>query len=315
MNIQDFIFYPHNDMENSDVEIVEQYNALINANNYTEAIALLEENNYVKGIRAALLNNLRNKIRNLQDYTASKEVTEEDYFVGGIKEYLGEYLYSAILSTEQWKYGNVFYCDFSSVFSSTSPNKGYWMITNENVSDNYKNYRLDLTTEEFIIQPTIYQEEDLYYVEFYCDNSSANTAQFLSQHIGEEIFTIADKVDYTYDTYNNLDYYNSANGVSMIIKDSNTLKFYSDNESWLDDLINNEEPKSTFSFYTFTGNSIYPLHYYFSNSVDSNEYIKYLENYDPNSMITYSEGVYSSTEATLTEMEKEIFWNKIIEEE
>ena len=185
------------------------------------------------------------------------------------------------------------------------------MITNGKVSADYKNYQPDLTTEQFIVQPTVYQEYDLYYVEFYCGNPSTNTIQFLGQHIGEDIFETADKVEYTYSS-NNYREWSAYN--STIIVNPQTLRVYFNDENVINSFSSSGET-STFSFYTFTGYSLYPLHYYFSNSVDSNEYIKYLENYDPNNMITYSEGVYSSSEPTLTEMKNEIFWNKIIKEE
>ena len=80
MKEKDIIFEPHNDMSADDIEIVTQHNNLIKSGNYSDATALLDNNNYQSGFRASLFNSIQNKIRTLQEYLLNEFAADEDEF-------------------------------------------------------------------------------------------------------------------------------------------------------------------------------------------------------------------------------------------
>ena len=69
-------FTPHSDMSIDDQTIVNEHQNLIKNNKFSDATALLENNNYNKGFRASLFNNMQNKIHMIQEYLLNKEDIE-----------------------------------------------------------------------------------------------------------------------------------------------------------------------------------------------------------------------------------------------
>lgn len=81
MTKDDLRFNPHSDMAIEDIEIVEQHNNLIKNKKFSDATTLLDNNDYQKGFRASLFNNIQNKIRMLQTYLLNKFVaSKEEYY-------------------------------------------------------------------------------------------------------------------------------------------------------------------------------------------------------------------------------------------
>lgn len=77
MDVNDITFVPHSDMELNDQTIVEQHLVIYKNNQYNNATNFLNDNNYTKGFRASLFNNMENKLRNLQEYLLGKESDED----------------------------------------------------------------------------------------------------------------------------------------------------------------------------------------------------------------------------------------------
>ena len=80
MNTEDIRFTPHSDMSIDGRTIVNQHQNLIKNNQLSDATALLNNNNYNKGFRASLFNNMQDKVRMIQEYLLTKEddVREEE---------------------------------------------------------------------------------------------------------------------------------------------------------------------------------------------------------------------------------------------
>lgn len=78
MNILDFAFQPHGDMDAEDQNIVLQHKTKIDKKEYDDAIAILDENNYHDGFRASLFNGIQNKIRSFQIYLLNEFNAEPD---------------------------------------------------------------------------------------------------------------------------------------------------------------------------------------------------------------------------------------------
>ena len=73
MTAEDLRFIPHSDMSVDGKEIVNQHQNLINTNKFSDATTLLNSNNYNKGFRASLFNNMQDKVRMIQEYLLTKE--------------------------------------------------------------------------------------------------------------------------------------------------------------------------------------------------------------------------------------------------
>ena len=80
MEEKDIVFEPRNDMSADDMEIVTQHNNLIKSGNYSDATALLDNNNYQSGFRASLFNSIQNKTHKLQEYLLNEFAADEDEF-------------------------------------------------------------------------------------------------------------------------------------------------------------------------------------------------------------------------------------------
>lgn len=78
MTVDDLKFTPHSDMSVDDIEIVNEHSNLISNNQFDDATALLNDNNYSKGIRASIFNGIQNKIRIVQEHLKEKEVAEKN---------------------------------------------------------------------------------------------------------------------------------------------------------------------------------------------------------------------------------------------
>ena len=78
MTIEDLNFTPHSDMDANDIDIVTQHKNLIKNNDLDGATALLDNNNYQKGVRASFFNNMQEKIKIIQNYLLTKEKPESD---------------------------------------------------------------------------------------------------------------------------------------------------------------------------------------------------------------------------------------------
>lgn len=68
MELSELSFVPHSDTGANDLEIINQHNNLINNKNYDEAVALLDDNQFEKGIRVFLFKKIEQKLRRLQLY-------------------------------------------------------------------------------------------------------------------------------------------------------------------------------------------------------------------------------------------------------
>lgn len=76
MTENDLKFIPHSDMSIEDQTIVNEHQNLIKNNQLSDATTLLENNNYNKGFRASLFNNMQDKVHMIQEYLLNKEVVE-----------------------------------------------------------------------------------------------------------------------------------------------------------------------------------------------------------------------------------------------
>ena len=66
MELRDFTFTPHNDMDIDDINVIAQHKNLISQGNYGDAGTLASNNG--KGFIASLFNGIQNKIRTIQLY-------------------------------------------------------------------------------------------------------------------------------------------------------------------------------------------------------------------------------------------------------
>lgn len=78
MNEKEIRFTPHNDLHPNDLELVEQHKKLIKNNKFSDAVSVLDSNNYQKGFRASLFNEIENKVRQIQIYLLNKYIAEPD---------------------------------------------------------------------------------------------------------------------------------------------------------------------------------------------------------------------------------------------
>lgn len=81
MTTEDLRFIPHSDMSIDGQTIVNQHQNLININKFSDATALLNNNDYDKGFRASLFNNMQNKVRMIQEYLLTKEAESSEEII------------------------------------------------------------------------------------------------------------------------------------------------------------------------------------------------------------------------------------------
>lgn len=80
MVIQDFSFTPLSDTGVEDIEIINEHKKLTNDGKYSEATEYLNTQNFNKGFRASLFNEIQNKIRKLQLYLLNEFVAAPDEY-------------------------------------------------------------------------------------------------------------------------------------------------------------------------------------------------------------------------------------------
>lgn len=68
MEKEDFYFVPRSDAGVSDLDIITQHDNLIKNGRFTEAVALLDNNQFEKGVRASLIESIKTKLQNMQTY-------------------------------------------------------------------------------------------------------------------------------------------------------------------------------------------------------------------------------------------------------
>lgn len=78
MTTNDLKFIPHSDMSIDDLTIVNEHQNLIDSNKFSDATALLNNNNYLKGFRAFIFNNIQNRINTVQNYLKDKDTEKEE---------------------------------------------------------------------------------------------------------------------------------------------------------------------------------------------------------------------------------------------
>ena len=78
MTIDDIKFRPHSDMNIDGQEIVNQHQKLINNNRFSDATALLNNNNYQNGFRASLFNTMQYKVHLIQEHLLTKAKDDSD---------------------------------------------------------------------------------------------------------------------------------------------------------------------------------------------------------------------------------------------
>lgn len=74
----DILFSPHNDMDVKDIDTVNSHHKMIKQGKYSEAVSILDENEYNSGFRSSLFNTIQNKIRKLQLYLMNKVVAKPE---------------------------------------------------------------------------------------------------------------------------------------------------------------------------------------------------------------------------------------------
>ncbi len=74
-------FVPHSDMELEDVSVVLAHKNLIGNNHLGEATALLEQENYQKGYRAALFRSIEQKLQTIQLHLLNKGLKEIEEYI------------------------------------------------------------------------------------------------------------------------------------------------------------------------------------------------------------------------------------------
>ena len=80
MTKQDFSFVPVSDVALSDMDIINQHKVLIDELKYDEAVTLLNNSGYKKGVRASFVNNLISKIQAVGLYILNFTANPEDYY-------------------------------------------------------------------------------------------------------------------------------------------------------------------------------------------------------------------------------------------
>ena len=80
MDIQDFTFVPLSDVGAGDIDIINEHKKLIKEEKYSEATEYLNNQNFDKGFRASLFNEIQNKIRKLQLYLLNEFVAAPDEY-------------------------------------------------------------------------------------------------------------------------------------------------------------------------------------------------------------------------------------------
>ncbi len=68
MDKSELYFKPHSDAGGDEIDVINQHKKLVDNGQFEEATALLETEQFDKGVRASLLNSIQNKIRKLQLY-------------------------------------------------------------------------------------------------------------------------------------------------------------------------------------------------------------------------------------------------------
>ena len=80
MTKQDITFVPVSDVALSDVEVINQHKTLVDELKYNEAVTLLNDSGYQKGVRASFINSLVSKIQTLGLYLLNLTANQEDYY-------------------------------------------------------------------------------------------------------------------------------------------------------------------------------------------------------------------------------------------
>ena len=80
MTESDFIFVPLSDVTLSDMHIVERHKELIESDKYSDAVSLLDSNDYQKGYRASLFNSMRNKLMLISTYLLNLTAESDEYY-------------------------------------------------------------------------------------------------------------------------------------------------------------------------------------------------------------------------------------------
>lgn len=80
MDRTDLNFAPHSDAGAKEIKTINEHKNLIKNNQYSDATALLDNNDYQLGVRASLLNSIQNKIRMVELYFLNEFVAEKDEY-------------------------------------------------------------------------------------------------------------------------------------------------------------------------------------------------------------------------------------------
>lgn len=80
MELQDIVFTPHNDAGADEIGIINKHNNLIKQENFSDATALLDNNDFSKGFRASLFKSIEKKIQNVQVYLLNKTAEPDELY-------------------------------------------------------------------------------------------------------------------------------------------------------------------------------------------------------------------------------------------
>lgn len=80
MTKQDFSFVPVSDVSLPDMDIINNHKNLMKNGNYNEAVTLLNDLGYEKGVRASFVNEIIKRIQNIGLYLLNLTADQEDYY-------------------------------------------------------------------------------------------------------------------------------------------------------------------------------------------------------------------------------------------
>lgn len=80
MIIDELIFEPISDLDTNDKKVVDKHNTLIDSGSYNDATEYLNSNNYDKGMRSELFNNIANKVSLLGNYIINNPIKSDEIY-------------------------------------------------------------------------------------------------------------------------------------------------------------------------------------------------------------------------------------------
>lgn len=76
----DFKFVPMSETKALDMPIIEEHQKLIDDGKYTDAVKLLDDNNYQSGFRASIFNAIRERLLKIASFVLNLTADSEEYY-------------------------------------------------------------------------------------------------------------------------------------------------------------------------------------------------------------------------------------------